>query len=102
MRCRRAAQPEIGVNHVDGRLTPSEFAGALAKRVLKAQALLIAYDLVGRRLPDVDYGFARQVAWCDQLGLREGPPPESRRRFRRSGGGSRASAATRGRLDTCP
>ncbi|MDA9544799.1 hypothetical protein ACM43_09655 [Bradyrhizobium sp. CCBAU 45321] len=48
---RRAAQPEIGVNHVDGRLTPSEFASALAKRILKAQAFLIAYDLVGRRLP---------------------------------------------------
>lgn len=49
---RSAAQPEIRINHVDGRLTPSEFAGALAKRVLKAQTLLIAYNLVGRRLPD--------------------------------------------------
>ena len=53
-RGRGAAQAEIGIDHVDIGLMPSEFAGALAKRVLEPQALLIAHDLVRRRLPDVD------------------------------------------------
>lgn len=92
---------EIGVNHVDGCLTPSELAGALAELAMKAQALLIAYDLVGYRLADVDYGFARQVVWCDQLGLHEASQPKSRRRLPRSGVGARASAATKDRLDPC-
>src|ERR1700693_1880970 len=76
----RAAQAEIGVDQVDVGLMPSQFVGALAKRVLQPQALLIAYDLVWRRLSDVDNRPARQVGWLDQFGLHEAPPPEPRQR----------------------
>lgn len=48
MRGRGTAQAEIGVDHVNIGFMPSEFAGALAKRVLEPQALLIAHDLVRR------------------------------------------------------
>lgn len=84
MRCGRAAQAEIGVDHVDIGFMPSEFAGALAKGVLEPQAFLIAHDLVRRRLPDVDDGLALQMRRLDQLGHHAGPPPEQRRCRRRS------------------
>ena len=39
LRGRRAAQAEIGIDHVDIGFMPSEFAGALAKRVLQSRRL---------------------------------------------------------------
>jgi len=41
------AQAEIAIDNVDIGVMPSELSGALPKRVLQAQALLIADDLVG-------------------------------------------------------
>jgi len=89
----RAAQAEIGVDQVDVGLMPSQFVGALAKRVLQPQALLIAYDLVWRRLSDVDNRPARQVGWLDQFGLHEAPPPEPRQRRRQFDAAKPATAS---------
>jgi hypothetical protein len=63
----RPAQAEIGVDHVDVGFMPSEFASALAQRVLEPQALLIAHHLMGRRLPDVDDGPALQMRRLDKF-----------------------------------
>src|SRR5882757_3219038 len=72
---------------------PTEFAGALAKRVLQPQALLIAHHLVGCRLADVDHSLARQMDWLDQFGSHERSPPELRRRRRRSDAEEPAAAS---------
>src|SRR4029077_9728985 len=71
---------------------PTEFAGALAKRVLQPQALLIAHHLMGCRLSDIDHSLARQMGWLDQFGLHEKSPPRLRRRRRRSGAEELAAA----------
>ena len=71
LRGRCPAQAEIRIDHVDIGLMPSEFAGALAKRVLQPQALLIAHDLMGCRLSDIDHRLARQMGWLDQFGLHD-------------------------------
>jgi len=75
---RGTAQTEIRVNYINVGLMPSKIAGALAKRVLQPQALLIAHDLMRRRLPNVDDGLALQMRQLDQLGHHERPPPEPR------------------------
>jgi hypothetical protein len=41
-----AAAAEIAVDHLDVSLTPAEFAGALAQRILQSQALLVAQHLL--------------------------------------------------------
>src|SRR5690606_8070532 len=43
MRGRRRAQAKISIDHIDIGFMPSEFASALAQRVLEPQALLIAH-----------------------------------------------------------
>src|SRR3984957_20065492 len=81
---------------------PSEFAGALAQRVRKPQALLIANHLVGCRLPYVDDGLARQVGWLDQFGLHGRAPPEPRRGRRRLGAAEPVTVLPKSLLDLCP
>ena len=41
-----AALAEVGVDDLDVGLLPAEVAGALAKRILQAQALLVGQNLV--------------------------------------------------------
>src|SRR4051794_10049231 len=77
------AQAEIGIDHVDVGVMPAELASALPKSVLQPQTLLIAHDLVGRRLADINHRFARQMRRRDQLRFHDRPPP-GRRRGRRS------------------
>ncbi len=62
-----ALRHQVGIDHIDIGFMPSEFASALAKRVLHPQTFLIAHDLVGRRLPDVDNRLARQMRRLDQF-----------------------------------
>jgi len=97
----RAAQAKVGVDHIDIRLMPAEFVGALAEGVLKPQAFLIADHLVGRRLADIDDRLARQVSWLDQLGLHERPPPEPRRHPRQSDAAELAAALPTDPSDPC-
>ena len=78
----RAAHAKIRVDHIYIGLMPAEFASALAMCVLESQAFLVAHDLMGCRLPDVNHGLARQVRRFDQLGLHETSPPKLRRRRR--------------------
>src|SRR4029077_15281911 len=101
LRGRRATQAEISVDHVDVGFMPSEFAGALAKRILQPQAFLIAHHLVGRRLSDVDDCLARQVGRLDEFGLHERSPPGPRRRPRRSGAAIPAATLPKGPLGLC-
>lgn len=84
MRGGRAAQAEIGVDHVDIGFMPPEVASALAQRVLEPRALLIAHHLMGRRLPDVGDGPALQMRRLDKFGHHERSPPEPWRYRRRS------------------
>src|SRR5690606_9881116 len=88
-------QAEIAVDDVNIGLTPSEFTSALPERVLKAQALLVAHDLMRRRLADVHDRFARQMRRHDQFRLHDGPPPRPRRRRRRSDAAEAAAASPR-------
>ena len=62
------AQAEIGVDDLDVGLLPAEIAGTLAKRILQAQALLVAQDLVRVGLADVDHGLAAQVPGRHEFG----------------------------------
>jgi hypothetical protein len=94
----RAAQAKIGIDYIDVSLMPSEFAGALAQRVLQPQALLIAHDLVRCRLPDIDDRLARQMGRLHQFGLHERPPPGRQRRRRRFDAAASATALTKGIL----
>src|SRR3954447_5423658 len=66
-RSRSAAPADISIDHVDVGVMPAELASALPERVLQPQALLIAHNLVRRRLADVNHRFARQMGWCDKL-----------------------------------
>src|SRR3984885_4190067 len=98
---RRPAQAEIRINHVDVGLMPSEFASALAKRVLEPQAFLIAHHLVGCRLPDVDHGLARQMDRLDQFGLHEKSPPDPQGRRRQSAAAEPTAVPPRDLSDLC-
>ena len=101
LRDRCSAQAEIRIDHVDIGLMPSEFASALAQRILEPQAFLIAHYLVGCRLPDVDHGPARQVGRLDQFGLHETSPPEPQRCRRRSVVAEPAAAPPKDLSDLC-
>jgi len=62
-----ATQAEIGVDHINVGLMPSEIASALPQRVLQPQTFLIAHHLVRRRLSDIDDRLACQMCRFDQL-----------------------------------
>ena len=64
---RGPAQTEIGVNHLDILLAPSEVESTAAQVVLQPQALLIGQHLMRARLPNVDDGTPRQVALVDEF-----------------------------------
>src|SRR5262245_66630697 len=49
----------------DLNLRPTQNREPLAHRILKASALAVVDDLVGGRLPDVEYGFALEVMRLD-------------------------------------
>ncbi|GLR99825.1 hypothetical protein GCM10007858_74730 [Bradyrhizobium liaoningense] len=76
---RRSTDAEISVDDVDASFGPAELDGALAKRVLQSQTLLVGHHLMGRRLPDVHDRPSRQVYRFDQLGFHDLPPPAPRR-----------------------
>jgi hypothetical protein len=101
LRSRSAAQAEIGIDYVDIGFMPSEFVGALPKRVLQPQAFLIAHDLVGRRLTNVDDRLARQMCRVHQFGLHGRSPPRLRRRRRRSDAVELAAVFPKDVLDSC-
>jgi hypothetical protein len=67
------AQAEIGVDDLDICLLPAKIAGTLAKRVLQAQALLVAQNLVRMGLTDVDHGPAAQVPGRHEFGNHRSP-----------------------------
>src|SRR5690625_1046204 len=94
---RSCAQTEIGIDDIDIDITPAQFTGALAQRVLQAQALLVAHDLMRRRLADVNHRFAFQMRWLDQFGHHETSPPESRRPRRGLGPVTSATASSNDR-----
>jgi hypothetical protein len=61
----RATQAEIAIDHVDIGLMPTEFASALAKRVLQPQALLVAHHL---RIPTMPSRHSdREASTCSNL-----------------------------------
>ena len=62
------AQAEIDIDDLDVGLPPAEIAGTLAQRILQAQALLVAQDLVRVGLADVDHGLAAQVPGRHEFG----------------------------------
>src|SRR5215203_1324292 len=93
------AQAEIGIDNIDISVMPSEFAGALPKRILQAQAFLIADRLMGCRLSDVDNRLARQMCRLDQFGFHEKSPPRPRRRPRRSGVAAAPAVSSTNLLD---
>lgn len=63
----RAAQPKVGIDHLDALLTPPEAERALAQIVPEAQALLIGQHLVRAGLADVDDRAAGQMPVGDEL-----------------------------------
>ena len=62
-----AANPQVGVDNFNGFGGPTQAQGSLLERILKSQALLIGQDLMGARLPNVNDGFASQMAGRDQF-----------------------------------
>src|SRR6266571_7400298 len=57
--------PQIRIQHDNASLGPSQALSTLDQRPLVALALGIESNLFGRRLPDVNDGFAFKMGWRD-------------------------------------
>jgi len=79
---RGPALAEVGIDDLDVGVGPAEVTGALAQRILQAQALLVGQHLVRRGLADVDHGLAAQMPRRDEV-RGHGSSPGAGRRGRR-------------------
>ena len=67
VRRRRPALAKVGVDDLDVGVAPAEVTGALAQRILQAQALLVGEHLMRRGLVNGDHRLAAQVPWRDEI-----------------------------------